>query len=253
MRLLLSNDDGVLAPGLAALATAMRQLGDVTIMAPDRNRSGASNSLTLSQPIRIHELEKQRYSVSGTPADCVHLALRGFLDFSPDIVVSGINDAANMGDDTLYSGTVAAAMEGRNLGLPAVAVSIVSMDHRPQHFASAAKAAVQVVSRLMQAKLPNDTLLNVNVPDLPWADIKGFQCTRLGMRHPGAPAVKQIDPRGKAIYWIGPAGEEADAGVGTDFAAVRDGFVSITPITMDLTRHGAMPIVREWLSDLSTH
>jgi 5'-nucleotidase len=250
MRLLVSNDDGVLAPGIVALSHALRVLGEVTVMAPDRDRSGASNSLTLGQPLRVHELEPNRYAVSGTPTDCVHLALGGFLSFAPDIVVSGINNSANMGDDTLYSGTVAAAMEGRNLGLPAVAVSLCSSDHKGEHFATAARAAVSVVRQLMQDKLPSDTLLNVNVPDLPWAEIQGFEVTRLGMRHRGEAATRQLDPRGRAIYWIGPAGPEADGGPGTDFDAVRRGFVSITPITMDLTRYSAMDTVKRWVGAL---
>jgi 5'-nucleotidase len=250
MRLLVSNDDGVLAPGIIALAAALRELGAVTVMAPDRDRSGASNSLTLGQPLRVHELEPNRYSVTGTPTDCVHLALGGFLQAMPDIVVSGINNSANMGDDTLYSGTVAAAMEGRNLGLPAVAVSLCSLDHQGDHFASAARAAVAVVRRLAQDKLPSDTLLNVNVPDLPWAEIKGFEVTRLGMRHRGEPSIRQLDPRGRPIYWVGPAGREADGGPGTDFDAVRRGFVSITPITMDLTRYSAMDTVKRWVGTL---
>lgn len=252
LRILISNDDGIFAPGIQALTTALQALGEVTVIAPDRNRSGASNSLTLSQPIRVHEVAPGRYAVSGTPADCVHLALRGLLDFQPDIVVSGINDSANMGDDTLYSGTVAAAMEGRNLGLPAVAISLASADHNPQHFETAAHAAVMVVRRLLHAQLPSDTLLNVNVPDLPLALVKGFRCTRLGMRHPGAPAIKQFDPRGKAMYWIGPAGDEADAGPDTDFHAVRAGLVSITPITMDLTRHSSLQTVADWVATLSS-
>jgi 5'-nucleotidase len=242
MRVLVSNDDGVLAPGIIALASALRALG--------RDRSGASNSLTLGQPLRVQELEPDRYSVNGTPTDCVHLALGGFLAELPDIVVSGINNSANMGDDTLYSGTVAAAMEGRNLGLPAVAVSLCTADHVGRHFDSAARAAVAVVRKLSSDKLPSDTLLNVNVPDLPWAQIRGFEVTRLGMRHRGESATRQLDPRGRAIYWIGAAGPEADAGPGTDFHAVREGFVSITPITMDLTRHGALDTVRRWIGSL---
>ncbi len=250
MRLLVSNDDGVLAPGIIALAQALRELGEVTVMAPDRDRSGASNSLTLGQPLSVHELELNRYSVNGTPTDCVHLALGGFLAETPDIVVSGINNSANMGDDTLYSGTVAAAMEGRNLGLPAVAVSLCSADHKGKHFESAARAAVSVVRQLMQDKLPSDTLLNVNVPDLPWEEIKGYEVTRLGMRHRGEPSIRQFDPRGRAIYWIGAAGPEADGGPGTDFDAIRRGYVSITPITMDLTRYTAMDTVKRWVGTL---
>lgn len=250
MRLLVSNDDGVLAPGIIALSEALAELGEVTVMAPERDHSGASNSLTLHQPLRVHQLGERRYAVSGTPTDCVHLALGGFLDFAPDIVVSGINNSANMGDDTLYSGTVAAAMEGRNLGLPAVAVSLCSRNHDGQHFTSAARAAVSVVRKLLQDRLPSDTLLNVNVPDLPWGQIRGFEVTRLGMRHRSEAATRAVDPRGRAIYWIGPAGPEADGGPGTDFDAIRRGFVSITPITMDLTRYSAMDTVSRWVGTL---
>lgn len=246
MRLLVSNDDGVEARGIRVLAETLAALGQVTVVAPDRDRSGASNSLTLDQPIRVTELEPGWFRVSGTPTDCVHLALGGLLDFKPDIVVSGINNTANMGDDTLYSGTVAAAMEGRNLGLPAIAVSLASRDHIGEHFGSAARAALTIVKRLQSNPLPGDTLLNVNVPDLPWDQIRGFEVTRLGNRHRGEPATRQQDPRGRTIYWIGPAGAEADAGVGTDFDAVRRGYVSITPITMDLTRYAAMESVGKW-------
>jgi 5'-nucleotidase len=250
LRLLVSNDDGVHAEGIHVLAASLSSLGEVTIVAPDRNRSGASNSLTLSAPLRVQQLRPRVYSVTGTPTDCVHLALGGLLDFTPDIVVSGINDSANMGDDTLYSGTVAAAMEGRNLGLPAIAVSCVSQNHEPKHFASAAEAALRIVQRLIRDRLPKDTLLNVNVPDLPWSDIQGFAVTRLGNRHPSAPSIRQLDPRGHAMYWIGPAGGIADASEGTDFAAVEQARVSITPITVDLTRHPFLPTLSQWAQGL---
>jgi 5'-nucleotidase len=276
MRILVSNDDGVMAPGIMALAKALQVLGEVTVMAPDRDYSGASNSLTLTVPVRVQELMPQvahgavdnsvssltdqvtrqtsvgfkRYSVSGTPTDCVHLALCGFLSELPDIVVSGINNSSNLGDDTLYSGTVAAAMEGRNLGLPSVAVSLCSKNHLGIHYESAARAAVAVVRQLAQSKLPSDTLLNVNVPDLPWNEIKGYQVTRLGSRHRAEACARQSDPRGKPVYWIGSAGQVADGGPGTDFDAVRNGYVSITPITMDLTRHSALDTVRRWIGDL---
>lgn len=252
MHVLVSNDDGVDAPGIRCLAEAMRELGRVTVVAPDRNRSGASNSLTLEQPVRVHELEPGRYRVNGTPTDCVHLALLGLLDKDPDIVVSGINDSANLGDDVIYSGTVAAAIEGRYLGHPAVAVSLVSRDHRPQHFETAARAAVLVVQQLLKDPLPADTILNLNVPDLPFDELGGFEVTRLGHRHRAEPCVRQQDPRGREVWWIGPAGPEQDAGPGTDFDAVRRGFVSITPLQVDLTRHTALENVARWITPLSS-
>jgi 5'-nucleotidase len=252
MRVLVSNDDGVDAPGIRILAERLRELGDVTVVAPDRDRSGASNSLTLDQPIRALRMENGYYRVSGTPTDCVHLALAGMLAEEPDIVVSGINNSANLGDDVIYSGTVSAAMEGRFLGLPAIAVSLCSRDHIGEHFDSAADAVLMLTRRLLVDPLPADTILNVNVPDLPWAKIQGFEVTRLGKRHRAAPCIEQRDPRGRPIWWIGPSGEAADAGPGTDFDAVRRGFVSVTPIHVDLTRFQALDKVSSWAKALST-
>ncbi|AVQ00028.1 5'/3'-nucleotidase SurE [Ahniella affigens] len=251
MHVLVANDDGVDAPGIRHLADAMRQIGRVTVVAPDRNRSGASNSLTLDQPIRVQEIEPNRFRVNGTPTDCVHLALLGMLDKDPDIVVSGINDSSNLGDDVIYSGTVAAAIEGRYLGHPAVAVSLVSKDHQPEHFETAARAAVLIVRQLLKDPLPADTILNVNVPDRPFAELAGFQVTRLGNRHRAEPCVRQQDPRGRDIWWVGPAGPEQDAGPGTDFHAVRHGFVSITPLQVDLTRYSALDKLSRWIAPLS--
>jgi 5'-nucleotidase len=251
MHVLISNDDGVDAPGIAVLARHLAALGRVSVVAPDRDRSGASNSLTLDQPIRVHELGEGRFRVAGTPTDCVHLALAGLLADEPDLVVSGINNSANLGDDVLYSGTVAAAMEGRFLGLPAVAVSLVSSDHHGKHFDTGGKAALRIVQRLIDDPLPADTILNVNVPDVPYDEIKGFEVTRLGHRHRSEPCVQQHDPRGRPIWWIGPAGPEQDAGPGTDFDAVRRGFVSVTPITVDLTRYRALENVASWISTLN--
>lgn len=250
MHVLISNDDGVEAPGIHVLAARLATLGRVSVVAPDRDRSGASNSLTLDQPIRVTQLPDGRYKVAGTPTDCVHLALAGLLDSDPAIVVSGINNSANLGDDVLYSGTVAAAMEGRFLGLPAIAVSLVTRDHHGQHYASAAEAALRIVSRLLEDPLPADTILNVNVPDRPWDEILGFEVTRLGHRHRSEPCIAQKDPRGKPIYWIGPAGPEQDAGPGTDFHAIRAGYISITPITVDLTRYTALEKVASWVTTL---
>lgn len=250
MHVLISNDDGVDAPGIAVLARHMASLGRVSVVAPDRDRSGASNSLTLDQPIRATLMEDGRYRVAGTPTDCVHLALAGLLDSEPAIVVSGINNSANLGDDVLYSGTVAAAMEGRFLGLPAIALSLVTQDHHGQHYESAARAAVRLVARLLEDPLPADTILNVNVPDRPWEDIRGFEVTRLGHRHRSESCIRQNDPRGRPIWWIGPAGPEQDAGPGTDFHAVRMGYISITPITVDLTRYTALDKVANWVATL---
>ncbi len=251
MHVLVSNDDGVDALGIKVLAEVMQALGKVTVVAPDRDRSGASNSLTLDGPIRVDELEPGRFRVNGTPTDCVHLALCGLLTDDPDIVVSGINTSANMGDDVLYSGTVAAAMEGRFLGHPAVAVSLASRDPDPQHYASAARAALAIVKKLVSDPLPADTILNVNVPDRPWAEIAGFEVTRLGNRHRAERCVRANDPRGRDIWWIGAAGPEQDAGPGTDFDAVRRGYISITPLQVDLTRYTALENVASWVGALS--
>jgi 5'-nucleotidase len=252
MRVLVSNDDGVDAPGIRTLADGLRAAGHaVTVVAPDRDRSGASNSLTLDMPIRCKPVGEGVYSVAGTPTDCVHLALAGMLDTPVDIVVSGINNAPNLGDDVIYSGTVAAAMEGRFLGLPAIAVSLVTRDHRGEHFPTAARVAVELMARLLADPLPADTILNVNVPDLPWEALGGFEVTRLGHRHRAEPCVAQTDPRGRPVWWIGPAGPEQDAGPGTDFDAVRRGFVSITPIHVDLTRYQALEKVGGWVAGLA--
>jgi len=250
LRVLVSNDDGVDAPGIAVLRERLAAVGEVTVVAPDRDRSGASNSLTLDRPLRAVQLEDGRWRVAGTPTDCVHLALSGLLDHEPDIVVSGINNAANLGDDVIYSGTVSAAMEGRFLGLPAIAVSLVTREHKGLHYHSAAEAVLLLMRRLLVDPLPADTILNVNVPDRPWEDIRGFAVTRLGRRHRSAPCIAQTDPRGRPIYWIGPPGEAADDGPGTDFHAIRDGYVSITPIHVDLTRYTALEKVSGWVAAL---
>lgn len=226
----------------------MRERAEISVVAPDRNRSGASNSLTLQSPLRLQRHADGIYSVDGTPTDCVHLAITGLLEDEPDMVVSGVNAGANLGDDVLYSGTVAAAMEGRFLGLPAMAVSCAA--ERPRHFDSAAQVAGQIVDLLRSSPLPADTILNVNVPDLPGEAIRGFQATRLGHRHKSEPVIKDQDPRGRTIYWIGPPGGEQDAGPGTDFHAVREGYVSITPLHVDLTRYTAMEQVSGWVAGL---
>ncbi len=252
MRVLVSNDDGVDAPGIKALAAGLDLAGHtVTVVAPDRDRSGASNSLTLDQPIRALKLDGGHWRVAGTPTDCVHLALSGLLAADPDIVVSGINNSANLGDDVIYSGTVAAAMEGRFLGFPALAVSLVCREGSGRHYDSAVRAALAITARLLVDPLPADTILNVNVPDLPWDQIQGFEVTRLGHRHRAEPCIRQDDPRGRPIWWIGPPGPEQDAGAGTDFHAVRTGFISITPIHVDLTRYQALEKVASWVDGLA--
>ncbi|ROR32243.1 5'/3'-nucleotidase SurE [Inmirania thermothiophila] len=248
MRILVTNDDGYRAPGLQVLADALATLGEVTVVAPERNRSGASNSLTLDRPLRAHRADNGYIYVDGTPTDCVHLAITGLLEREPDMVVSGINAGANLGDDVLYSGTVAAAMEGRFLGYPAVAVSLAA--HDPQHFPTAARVARAIVERLLSDPLPPDTILNVNVPDLPMEAVAGIEVTRLGHRHRAEPVVRTTDPRGRPIYWIGPAGPEEDAGPGTDFHAVAAGRVALTPIHVDLTHHEALGRLRAWAEAL---
>jgi 5'-nucleotidase len=251
MKILVSNDDGVQAPGISALATELSKVATIEVMAPDRNRSGASNSLTLSRPLRVRQLPHGYYSVEGTPTDCVHLALTGYFDPVFDMVVSGINDGANLGDDILYSGTVAAAMEGRYLGLPAIAISLVG--DNVQHYQTAALVAKQLVLKLRDSPLPLKTILNVNVPDVPFDKIKGMEVTRLGTRHCAEPIVKEYDPRGHSIYWVGPSGPEADAGPGTDFFAVNQGYVSITPLQLDLTHYKVFDQVAAWMDGIQNH
>lgn len=245
MRILVSNDDGYLATGINTLAKALAEIAEIVVVAPDRNHSGASNSLTLHTPLRIHEVETGRYFVNGTPSDCVHLALSGFLEFDPDIVVSGINHGANLGDDVIYSGTVAAAMEGRYLGFPAIAVSLVGQ--HVTHFETAARVTCDLIERLQRNPLPADVILNVNVPDRPYEELTGVVATRLGFRHRSEPLVRSRDPYGRTIFWIGPAGAGQDAGPGTDFEALENGAVAVTPLKVDLTRHEAVPRIADWL------
>ncbi len=246
MHLLLSNDDGIDAIGLKSLAEAMAPLGKISVVAPNRNRSAASNSLTLERPIRAQEVAKDWYSVDGTPTDCVHLAITGLLKDEPDIVVSGINAGANLGDDVIYSGTVAAAIEGRFLGLPAVAISLTSF--QPKFMQDAAQVSAKLVANLTDTTLPSDVIININIPDVAKNEIKGMQTTRLGNRHKAEPVVEAQDPRGKPIYWVGAAGPEQDAGIGTDFHAVNNNYVSVSPMHLDLTHYKAMQDVEDWLS-----
>ena len=245
MRILLSNDDGYFAPGLAALAEALDGLGEVVVVAPEQNRSGASNSLTLDRPLHLKKSANGFYFVNGTPTDCVHLAVTGMLDELPDIIVSGINHGANMGDDTIYSGTVAAATEGFLLGIPSIAISLTSFEGN--NYATAGLVARELVERFIRDPIREPVLLNVNVPDIPYAEIKGMEVTRLGRRHKAEPVVKMTSPRNETVYWVGAAGAAADAGVGTDFNAVERDFVSITPLQIDLTHAVQLPAIRQWM------
>jgi 5'-nucleotidase len=248
VRILLSNDDGYQARGLRTLAEHLAGLAQVTIVAPDRNRSGASNSLTLESPLRVEQAEENVYYVNGTPTDCVHIAITGLLAEPPDMLISGINHGENLGDDVLYSGTVAAAMEGRLLGIPAIAVSLVLGEGA--HFRAAAELVRGFVERHLVDPLPKDTILNVNIPDLPRAKIRGIRTTRLGFRHPSEPVVKARDPKNRPIYWIGPVGAGQDAGPGTDFHAVAESHVSVSPLKVDLTAHAALEPLAGWIGRL---
>ncbi|MFC0266626.1 5'/3'-nucleotidase SurE [Kushneria aurantia] len=246
-KLLLSNDDGVHAPGLRALYDALEGQARLRVIAPDRDRSGASNSLTLAWPLSLTPMDNGFYSVDGTPADCVYLGVSDVFDESVDMVISGINHGGNLGDDVLYSGTVAAAMEGRSLGLSAIAMSLVGQ----HHFETAGRVAATLLGAVEQLALPPRSLLNVNVPDLPWEEIQGFRVTRQGQRGTGSQPHRMTDPRGRTRYWIAASGESADTGSDTDFAAIEAGFVSITPLQTDLTRFGAIDAVQGWLDTLT--
>jgi 5'-nucleotidase len=248
MRLLISNDDGYLAPGLAALVAAFPD-DDVLVIAPERNRSGASNSLTIERPLHLQQVSNGFWFIDGTPSDCVHLAMTAS-EFGPlpDLVLGGINAGENLGNDVLYSGTVAVAMEGRLMGRPSMAISLAGSP--PVHFATAARVARQLVERLNLDPLPADTLLNVNVPNVPYEELQGIEVTRLGLRHPSSPVVRSADPRGRPIWWVGAAGQPQDIEPGTDFHAVRCGRVSVTPLQVDLTRHGTLDTVRNWMHTL---
>jgi 5'/3'-nucleotidase len=244
MRILLSNDDGYFAPGLERLAAALAPHAELTVVAPERDRSGASNSLTLDRPLTVRRAPNGFLFVNGTPTDCVHLAVTGLLDQLPDMVISGINLGANMGDDTIYSGTVAAATEGYLLGIPSIAVSLASKT--AAHFETAAQIAVDLVAR-HRARPAGAWLLNLNVPDVRAAELKGLRVTRLGRRHKAEDVVKMRSPRGETVYWVGAAGPAADAGEGTDFHAVEQGYASVTPLQIDLTNRDLMSPVASWL------
>ncbi|MDB5922165.1 MAG: surE [Betaproteobacteria bacterium] len=245
MRILVSNDDGYFAPGISVLADALARWAEVTVVAPERDRSGSSNSLTLDRPLTVRRAPNGYMFVNGTPTDCVHLAVTGLLDELPDIVVSGINHGANMGDDTIYSGTVAAATEGFLLGIPSVAISLVA--EGGGHFETAARVACDLVRRFSAHPLNQPVLLNINVPDATYEALRGTAVTRLGKRHKAEPVVKSTTPRGEVVYWVGAAGGAQDAGEGTDFHAAARGMVSITPLQVDLTRYSQMQTVNDWL------
>lgn len=245
MRILLSNDDGYFAPGIEALHAALGGLGEIVVVAPERDRSGASNSLTLDRPLHLRRAANGYYFVNGTPTDCVHLAVTGMLENLPGMIVSGINLGANMGDDTIYSGTVAAATEGYLLGMPSIAVSLASK--HGAHFETAGRVAREMVERFQRRDFGAHVLLNINVPDVPYAELRGIKVTRLGRRHKAEGVVKQLTPRNETVYWIGAAGAAADAGEGTDFHAVANGYVSVTPLQIDLTHTTQISAVARWL------
>jgi len=248
MRILVSNDDGYNAEGLESLVAALKGLGELTVVAPETNCSGASNSLTLNRPLSVRQAANGFYFVNGTPSDCVHIALTGLLDFRPDLVVSGINNGANMGDDTLYSGTVAAATEGYLFGIPAIAFSLVKRGW--EHLDSAARVAREVVERQIAEPLAGNTLLNVNIPAVSYEALQGFTVTRLGKRHPSEPVVKSSTPYGDPVYWIGPVGLVSDSAADTDFGAIERHAVSITPLRLDLTHYEQLPGLKAWADPL---
>jgi 5'-nucleotidase len=249
MRILLSNDDGYFSPGLSCLASHLSAVAEVTVVAPERDRSGASNSLTLDRPLNLRRAANGFFYVNGTPTDCVHLAVTGMLDVMPDMVISGINAGANMGDDTIYSGTVAAATEGFLLGIPAVAISLAGKELA--HYETAARIVTELVGRFEKSTHTHPWLLNVNVPDVPYDELQGTLVTRLGKRHKAEPVIKGINPRGEAVYWVGAAGKAQDAGQGTDFHAIANNTVSITPLQVDLTQFGQLDAVQAWLGNIS--
>ena len=247
--ILLTNDDGIHSPALAAIAKTLADLGDLWICAPDREQSAVGHGISLNRPLRAKRVQEQWFMVDGTPTDCVMLAVHSLLPRRPDLVVSGINNGANLGDDVLYSGTVAAAMEGRFLGLPAMAVSLVGS--REGHYETAVRAVELLLTGLSTHPMPSNTILNINVPDVDWREIKGLKVTRLGNRHKSEPVISDYDPRGREIFWVGPPGSEQDAGPGTDFHAVNAGFVSVTPLQVDLNHHRALDDLTAWVQAIT--
>ncbi len=247
MRILLSNDDGYFAPGLACLAELLSELAEIIVVAPERDRSGSSNSLTLDRPLSLHKSHNGFYYVNGTPTDCVHLAVTGMLDVMPDMVISGVNNGANMGDDTIYSGTVAAATEGFLLGIPSLAVSLV--DASSGNYLTAARVAADMVMRFRENDIQRAVLLNINVPNIEYQQLEGIEVTRLGRRHKAEPVIKSQNPRGESVYWVGAAGAAQDAGEGTDFYAIQHNRVSVTPLQIDLTRYDQLDLITRWLDN----
>lgn len=247
MRILLSNDDGYFAPGLACLAELLSEIAEIIVVAPERDRSGSSNSLTLDRPLSLHKSHNGFYYVNGTPTDCVHLAVTGMLDVMPDMVISGVNKGANMGDDTIYSGTVAAATEGFLLGIPSLAVSLV--DGSNGNYLTAARVAADMVRRFREYEIQSPVLLNINVPDIEYQQLKGTEVTRLGRRHKAEPVIKSQNPRGEILYWVGAAGPAQDAGKGTDFYAVQQKRISVTPLQIDLTRYDQLDLITGWMDN----
>jgi 5'-nucleotidase len=246
MRILISNDDGYKAKGIKQLTKSLSEIAEVIVIAPSDNKSAASSSLTLGRPLKPIQIEKNIYTIDATPTDCVHLALCGFIKESIDLVVTGINFGANLGDDTIYSGTVAGAIEGRFLGLPSIAMSLASWEGN--HFETAGEIAKRLVTQIDKSELSNNTIINVNVPDIPFNEIKGFKSTRLGSRHKSEPSVK--DKTDSSLYWIGENGKEADNLDGTDFHAISNNFVSVTPLQIDLTKYSELKPVRDWLQKI---
>lgn len=245
MRILLSNDDGYFSPGLACLAEVLSEIAEIIVVAPERDRSGSSNSLTLDRPLSLHKSHNGFYYVNGTPTDCVHLAVTGMLDVMPDMIISGVNSGANMGDDTIYSGTVAAATEGFLLGIPSLAVSLAGASN--ENYLTAARVAADMVKRFRLNDIQSPVLLNINVPDIEYQKIEGVEVTRLGRRHKAEPVIKSKSPRGEILYWVGAAGAAQDAGKGTDFYAVQHNRVSVTPLQIDLTRYDQLDLITRWL------
>ena len=245
MRILLSNDDGYFSPGLACLAEVLSEIAEIIVVAPERDRSGSSNSLTLDRPLSLHKSHNGFYYVNGTPTDCVHLAVTGMLDVMPDMIISGVNSGANMGDDTIYSGTVAAATEGFLLGIPSLAISLI--DTSNENYLTAARVAADMVKRFRENDIQSPVLLNINVPDIEYQKLEGIEVTRLGRRHKAEPVIKSTSPRGEILYWVGAAGAAQDAGEGTDFYAVQHNRVSVTPLQIDLTRYDQLDLITSWL------
>ena len=246
MRILISNDDGYKADGIIQLAKSLSEIAEVIVVAPSGNKSAASSSLTIGKPLKPIQIKKNVYAIDATPSDCVHLALCGFIKESIDLVVTGINFGANLGDDVIYSGTVAGAIEGRFLGLPSIAMSLASWECK--HFDTAGEIAKLLVAQINKAPLANNTIINVNVPDIPMTEIKGIKSTRLGNRHKSEPSIQDL--KNPSLYWIGENGKEADNGEGTDFHAVSNNFVSVTPLQIDLTKYPELKQVSEWLEDI---